>query len=218
MWNWQLDIGWVVCSGPFSGSSVRGVRPQVTSVCKPSTLLLAQPREQVVGQKCRDTKLGWAIWFGGERLLGIHRNIKTICPQMLNPQIMILRYEQFAIKTRKYAFIRCESPVIWPSCVTRINRLIGVSKKCRRISCALCEQRNIVKTSIEWRAIGNNTMIHLVHARVQTGAPRRTWCALAVMLGQSHTLFSEAIQIGRFDKWMASDRETIGTKLIQCDE
>jgi hypothetical protein len=96
--------------------------------------------------------------------------------------------------------------------------LIGVSKKYGRISGALCEQRNVVKTSVKWGAVGNDTVVHLVHARVQTGATRRTWCALAVVLGESYALLCKPIEVWCFYKGMASNRKTVCAKLIQGDE
>jgi hypothetical protein len=66
----------------------------------------------------------------------------------------------------------------------------------------LRKQRNIVKSSIEWCAVGNDAMIHLIHARVQTGAPRAAWSTLAVVLGEAHALLREPIKIWRSNEWM----------------
>jgi hypothetical protein len=82
----------------------------------------------------------------------------------------------------------------------------------------LCEQCNVVKTSVKWGAVGNYTVIHLIHARVQTGAARRAWRTLAVMLGESYALLCKPIKVWCFYKGMASNRKTVCAKLIQGDE
>ena len=74
------------------------------------------------------------------------------------------------------------------------------------------------KPPIERGAVGNHTMIHLIHARVQTCAARRAGCTLAVVLSQSNTVFCQTVKVGCFHKWMTGNRQAISAELIQGDE
>ena len=164
------------------------------------------------------SKFGRAIWFGEQRFLRIHWNIEAVFVEVVDPKIVRFRDEQFAIETGKYSLEGIEPPVLSPGGVTRVDRLIGVAKQRWFVSCAARKKSHVVESAIEWCAVGNHAMIHLIHARVQTCSAGRTGRTLAVVLCQSNSVFSQPIEVGCFHKWMASNRQAIGTKLIQGDE
>ena len=137
---------------------------------------------------------------------------------MVDPQIVWLGNKQFAIETGKYSLECIEPPVVGPSGIAWVDRLVGVSKQRWFVTSTAREKRNVVEPPIERGAVGNHTMIHLIHARVQTCAARRAGCTLAVVLSQSNTVFCQTVKVGCFHKWMTGNRQAIGAELIQGDE
>ena len=156
---------------------------QVTGMCEPWAILFLQPTQQMVGEKRRLPKFGWAIWFGQQRLLRIHWNIEAVFVEVVDPQIVWFGDKQFAIETGKYSLECIEPPVVGPSGIAWVDRLVGVAKQRWFVSSTAREKRNVVEPAIERGAVSNHAMVHLIHARVQTCAARRARRTLAVVLG-----------------------------------
>ena len=149
------------------------MRTNETCVCKPPLLLFLNPRQQLICQERRDTCLCWSFVFGEEQPSNTHIGVEPLCLQPFTPRIKLLSEIYFAIETWQHAFIGRQTRIIGTVCHAWINCLICVPKECRCIPCPTSHESNIVKRCIKWRAIGNNTVIHLIHTGVQRCASRR---------------------------------------------
>jgi hypothetical protein len=135
----------------------------------------------------------------------------------VDPGLMISAEIKLAREPRQHAFIRREPRVIGFD-RSRVNALVGVAEHHRLVPSASRDARDVVEAIIERRAVRNDTVVHLVGARVQRRTPRRARGSLGVVARQPDAIRRKRIEVRRLHHGVPGARKRITSKLIKGDE
>jgi len=210
-------LGRVVHRGVVAGGVVRRMGPDVRGVCEPRTVLLVEPRQEVVGEELRDRVLGGAFVLGVERDVGVGGVVPERA-QPLEPWCVALVEAQQLLEAGEHAFPVAQARIVGVGDAPDVGTLVGVPPHHRVVALAQAESRHVVEAPVEWRAIGDHAVVHLVRAGVQRGAPRRARCCLRVVPGESNALGRQCIEVRRAHLRMAGAAEGIAPELVERDE
>ncbi|MEY3748442.1 MAG: hypothetical protein RLZZ449_336 [Actinomycetota bacterium] len=123
------------------------MRSQVARVCEPWSILAIEPRKEVVGEEGRDAELRGPSRFGKERLLCVHRHVKSVGAQVVDPQLVWFGNEQLTIESREDAFERGQSPVVGSGGVAWICGLIRITEESRCVTSRCTNSRDQESTA-----------------------------------------------------------------------
>ena len=93
--------------------------------------------------------------------------------------------------------------------------MVGVTKNCRLVTSTKCHASDIVEAIVKWGAIGNDAMVHLVGARIQTCSSRRAGCCLTEMVSEPHTVSREFVKVWCTNNLMSGTRKAVAAKLVE---
>jgi len=168
----EIDLVLRVCRRPPSGRGIRRMGAQVAQVHEPAGLLPAEPRQKAVGEERRDAEFGGALWLRAERLLRVHLDVIAVVAEVRDPRFVRLGDEQLALEAREDPLKGPEPPVVGACGVAWISRLVGVAEQGRPVAGAAREHCHVVESPVERRTVGDDAVVHLIGARVQTRATR----------------------------------------------
>ncbi len=214
----QRHVGRVVRGGPLPGGRVRRMGSQVAEVREPRRLLATQPLDRVIGEERRHAVLGRAVGLGRQQVHRARRRVVAERGQPVDPWPVVVGDVEHGVEAGQDAVVRRQSWVVGTAGEPRIERLVGVAEQHRFVAGPPGGERDRVEPGVEWRAVGDDSMVHLVHARVEAGP---TWPAgrrLAVVVRQPHPGTRERVEVRRAHERVSGGGQTVAAELVERDE
>ena len=216
-WHRVRARGRVVHRRELTGRAVRRMRPEVREMGEPRLRLLAEPPEERVGEERRRRQLGRALVFDPQRGDRVGE-VVAAAVQPLQPRELPAAHVEHRIEPGQHSFVRREPWIVGRGDRARVDTLVGVAEQCGHVSGAPGGPGDVVETSVERCAVGHDSVVHLVRARVQSGASRRAGRGLRVVPGQADAFAGELVEGGRVHHRMTCTRQAIGPELIERDQ
>ena len=161
---------------------------------------------------------GRALVLGRQQVHRAGRRVVAERGEPGDPWPVVVGYVEHRVEAGQDAVVRRQPRIVGPAGETWIERLVGVAEQHRFVAGAPGGERDRVEPGVEWRAVGDDPMVHLVHARVEAGPTGPAGCRLAVVVRQPHPGTREGVEVRRAHERMSGSGQAVAAELVERDE